>query len=703
MANPPLQPASDALARVPVQSLGGVGPRTAMRLEKLGIRSLQDLLFHLPLRYQDRTRLTPIGELRNGDQAVIEGEIVETTLHQGRRRSLLVSLRDTSGSLTLRFFHFTPSQQQLFTPGTPLRCYGDVRQGFRTLEMVHPECAPLHQERTFELEESLTPIYPTTEGLHQRTWRKLTDKALAVLARSHWGLRDLLPDELRQQHHLPGLVEALQTLHRPPPDTPPAQLSSGHHPARQRLAFEELLAHQVGLRLTRRQRRAHPAAIIQSSGQLAIQLEQSLPFPLTSAQQRVIGEIRHDLAQPHPMMRLAQGDVGAGKTLVAAMVALDVMEAGYQVALMVPTELLAEQHLRNFRQWLTPLDLRCAWLTSRHKGRERKALLGQLESGELPLLIGTHALFQHDVNFHRLGLVIVDEQHRFGVHQRMALRDKGAEGRAAPHQLIMTATPIPRTLAMSAYADLDLSTIDQLPPGRTPVTTVALSDQRRAEVIERVRAACRQGRQAYWVCTLIEESELLQAQAAEESYRQLAEQLPELRIGLAHGRLKSSEREQVMEAFKSAQLDLLVATTVIEVGVDVPNASLMIIENPERLGLAQLHQLRGRVGRGSQQSHCVLLYHPPLSYAGRQRLAIMRETNDGFLIAQKDLEIRGPGEVLGTRQTGEMQFRIADLLRDQALLPEIQNAAERLLQQRPEQAQALIRRWIGDNQRYVDA
>jgi ATP-dependent DNA helicase RecG len=515
-------------------------------------------------------------------------------------------------------------------------------------------------------------------------------------------LPEWLPDELLQRFRLPDLVAALTYLHRPPPDAPRESLLEGIHPAQQRLVFEELMAHQLSLRETRGRQKRLIATILKPTGVLTEALLSQLAFRLTDAQQRVLGEISDDLALNHPMLRLVQGDVGSGKTVVAALAALQSIEAGYQVALMAPTELLAEQHLRVFRQWFEPLGLAVSWLTGRHKGRVREQLLADLAEGQSSIVVGTHALFQEDVVFEKLGLVIIDEQHRFGVHQRMALRDKGVDEKV-PHQLIMTATPIPRTLAMTAYADLDLSIIDELPPGRAPVTTVAIPDSRRADVVERVRSACLEGRQAYWVCTLIEESEVLQCQAAEESRITLQEVLPELRIGLVHGRLKAAEKEAVMAAFKRGELDLLVATTVIEVGVDVPKASLMIIENPERLGLAQLHQLRGRVGRGAVESHCVLMYHPPLSQNAQQRLGVLRETSDGFLIAQKDLELRGPGEVLGTRQTGEMQFRIADLLRDQSLLDEVQAAAQLLLDQYPERVGPLVRRWIGDRQHYINA
>jgi ATP-dependent DNA helicase RecG len=526
---------------------------------------------------------------------------------------------------------------------------------------------------------------------------------LQLLEQDANGLREWLPQELLSKMQLTELGAAVRFLHRPPPDADQDLLLAGKHPAQKRLAFEELLAHQLGLRKLRSQLRKTKAPLLQGSGQLVQALLQQLPFQLTSAQQRVTQEISNDINQPHPMMRLIQGDVGSGKTVVAALAALQAVEAGYQVAIMAPTELLAEQHLLNLQAWLQPMRIEVAWLTSRHKGKPRQEILSSLADGKAQVIVGTHALFQDDVSYQRLGLVIIDEQHRFGVHQRMALRDKGAGGQLVPHQLIMTATPIPRTLAMTAYADLDLSIIDELPPGRKPVTTVVLPNSRRSEVVQRVESACQEGRQAYWVCTLIEESEALQCQAAEDSAAELEQALPELRVGLVHGRLKAADKESIMAKFKQGKLDLLVATTVIEVGVDVPNASLMVIENPERLGLAQLHQLRGRIGRGSAESHCVLMYHSPISENARERLAIMRETNDGFVIAQKDLELRGPGEVLGTRQTGEMQFRIADVMRDQPLLPQVQQAAELILQNYPESVEPLMQRWIADRERYIHA
>jgi len=692
-----------SLDTVPVTAMKGVGPRNAERLQKIGVSTVQDVLFHLPARYQDRTRVTPIGRLRPGEQAVIEAEVELADIRFGRRRSLLVRMSDGTGSITLRFFHFSGAQRSALVRGVRLRCYGEVRRGPSSLEMIHPEYQRLKESDDTGLEESLTPIYPTTEGMHQLTWRGMTEKALALLEQSPDGLPEWLPSELLSQMKLSDLSAAVRYLHRPPPDADQDLLLTGQHPAQRRLAFEELLAHQLGLRKLRRAQRRTLAPALVGDGVLVQGLIQQLPFSLTSAQQRVTQEIQHDLQQQHPMMRLIQGDVGSGKTVVAALAALQAVEAGYQVAMMAPTELLAEQHLFSFQTWLESLGVEVAWLTGRHKGKARTGILSTLSQGDARVVVGTHALFQDDVEYQKLGLVIIDEQHRFGVHQRMALRDKGVGGSLHPHQLIMTATPIPRTLSMTAYADLDLSVIDELPPGRKPVGTVALPDTRRPEVVERVLSACKQGRQAYWVCTLIEESEALQCQAAEDAAAELELALPELRVGLIHGRLKGPQKENIMARFKQGELDLLVATTVIEVGVDVPNASLMVIENPERLGLAQLHQLRGRIGRGTAESHCVLMYHAPLSQNAKKRLKVMRETNDGFEIAQKDLELRGPGEVLGTRQTGEMQFRIADLLRDQPILSQVQQAAELMLDRYPDSVEPLLRRWIADRARYIEA
>lgn len=683
-----------------ITTLKGVGPRNADRLSRIGVVSVQDLLFHLPLRYEDRTRVSPIGTLRPGDQGLVEVEIEHSEIRMGRRRSLLVSVADGSGSLLLRFFHFSAAQKAGLQRGARLRCYGEVRQGPVSLEIIHPEYKMVQDDGPQSVEQALTPIYPTTEGVHQLTWRALTDQALSLLQAEPSLLQEWLPQEVLQSNRLPPLVPALRLLHRPPPEVDMMALTTGNHPAQRRLAFEELVAHQVSLRRLRLAHRRVAAPPLCGNGRLRQRMLDGLPFALTGAQRRVGEEIAADLAADRPMLRLVQGDVGSGKTVVAALAALQVMESDHQVVLMAPTELLAEQHLRSFRDWFEPLGLETAWLTGRQKRAERKAVLEAVASGRARLVIGTHALFQADVVFKALGLAIVDEQHRFGVHQRLALREKGAADGRSPHQLIMTATPIPRSLAMTAYADLDLSVIDELPPGRTPVTTVAVPDSRRDEVIGRVRNACVAGRQAYWVCTLIEESEALQCQAAEDTAELLRESLGEISVGLVHGRMKAVEREAVMAAFKSGDTSLLVATTVIEVGVDVPNASLMIIENPERLGLAQLHQLRGRVGRGTAQSHCLLMYHAPLSEHAHERLAILRETSDGFKIARRDLELRGPGEVLGTRQTGDMQFRVADLVRHQSVLPEVQRAADLMLHRYAQAAEALEARWLGGSREY---
>ncbi len=684
---------------VPVTVLKGVGSRMAERLSRLRITTVEELLFHLPLRYQDRTRVIPLGALRPGMAVTVQGEIQYTELRFGRRRMLLCCISDGSGFLLLRFFHFSAAQKAALVRGKRLCCFGEVREGGSLPEMVHPEYRLL--ERTDEplpVEPYLTPIYRTTEGVHQQALRSLMVQALSLL--ENGDIQEWLPGEMREEFQLLSLQEALWFLHRPPPETSLERLEEGEHPARRRLAFEELLAHHLSLRKLRDTMQRHAAPRLQGAGKLSQAFLSRLPFSLTSAQQRVWEEIRQDLAQPRPMQRLVQGDVGSGKTVVAALAALQALECGLQAVVMAPTELLAEQHHLNFRQWLAPLGIEVAWLSGQLKAAEKKEVLVRLADGSIQLAVGTHALFQEEVVFHCLGLVIIDEQHRFGVHQRLALRDKGHHDGGYPHQLIMTATPIPRTLAMTAYADLDVSVIDELPPGRTPVTTVAVPDSRREEVIERVGKACREGRQAYWVCTLIEESEVLAAQAAEDTAALLAERLPEIAVGLIHGRMRPQEREPVMRAFKEGEIDLLVATTVIEVGVDVPNASLMIIENPERLGLAQLHQLRGRVGRGSRESSCVLMYHGVLSEAAHRRLAVLRESSDGFVIAQRDLELRGPGELLGTRQTGLMQFRIADLQRDQGLLIEVARAAAQILARYPQRVAPLVARWIGDRSQY---
>lgn len=685
-------------AGVPVTELKGVGTALALKLERLGIRTIQDLILHLPSRYQDRTRILPIGALRPGDEGVVEGTIRAADVVQGRRRSLLCRLQDGTGTLTLRFFHFNAAQKNSLKTGQRLLCFGEARPGPSGLEMVHPEYRSLKGEGPATLTESLTPVYPLTEGLTQNRIRSLITLALEWMERE--GLDDLLPDALRRRWQLPDLQHSIHYLHHPSVDADQTLLMEGKHPAQRRLAMEELLAHHLSLQKVRQQVRQQGAPSLRATGELSRPFLEQLPFSLTAAQLRVAREVARDLQKPTPMLRLVQGDVGSGKTVVAVLAALQAVENGLQAAVMAPTEILAEQHYLNFSQWLEPLGIQVAWLAGKVKGKAREARLASIRSGEAQVVVGTHALFQDEVSFADLGVVVIDEQHRFGVHQRLSLREKGRNGERSPHQLIMTATPIPRTLTMSAYADLDCSVIDELPPGRTPVQTVVIADSRREQVIERVRRACEEGRQAYWVCTLIEESEALQCQAAEVTAESLKEALPQLRIGLVHGRMKATEKAEVMARFKAAELDLLVATTVIEVGVDVPNASLMIIENPERLGLAQLHQLRGRVGRGDVESFCVLMYHAPLSKQGRERLAVMRETTDGFRIAEKDLELRGPGEVLGTRQTGMMQFRIADLQRDADLLPRIhQLAAE--LESLPALNESLIQRWLGSGEDYA--
>ncbi|WP_106476830.1 ATP-dependent DNA helicase RecG [Phytohalomonas tamaricis] len=678
-----------------ITELAGVGPALAEKLARLNIVSIADLLFHLPLRYQDRTHITPIAALRSGLESVVEGEVTAADVIKGKRLSLLVRIKDGSGIVSLRFFHFAPAQQKQFARGARVRFFGEARAGSTGLEFYHPEYRLLNDPDA-PVEETLTPIYPTTEGLAQPRLRGLILQALQRFEAHPDELPELIPEPLRVRFRLPGLDESLRFLHQPPPDAPLDMLADGHHPAQRRLALEELLAHQLSLRQIRERIREDSAPQLPAGTSLQTRFLAGLPFALTGAQHRVLSEIGRDVVSGVPMLRLVQGDVGSGKTVVAAMAALQAIAGDYQAAMMAPTELLAEQHFRSFKHWFEPLGIDVAWLSGKLKGKTRLDTKAAIADGRAQVIVGTHALFQQDVHFHRLGLAIIDEQHRFGVHQRLALREKGESAGITPHQLIMTATPIPRTLAMSAYADLDLSVIDELPPGRTPVKTVAVADERRGEVIERIRNACRDGRQAYWVCTLIEESEALQCQAAEATRDALVMALPEFQVGLVHGRMKSAEKATIMAAFKAGELDLLVATTVIEVGVDVPNASLMIIENPERLGLAQLHQLRGRVGRGRIESFCVLLYHPPLSEHSRERLAVMRETNDGFRIAEKDLELRGPGEVLGTRQTGLVGMKIADLERDRNLLEPVKALSTALLAQSPACVEPLIRRWLGD-------
>lgn len=682
--------------------LAGVGPAVAAKLAARGLLSLQDLWLQLPLRYEDRTALTRIQDLRNGVPAQVEGQVAGVERGMRRRPMLKVAIEDEGqGTLVLRFFHFRQQQVAQFAVGTRLRCFGTPKPGQLGLEIVHPSYQILGRHDDPALGQSLDPVYPTLEGMGPATMRKLIGQALDRLPDE--ATLELLPAGWLDGLSLPSLRAALLTVHRPPPDANLAALAAGTHPAQRRLALEELLAHHLSLRRQRMALQAHHAPPLAGPGRLAKALLKQLPFSLTGAQQRVFKQIREDLARPSPMLRLVQGDVGSGKTVVAALAAMLAVEQGKQVALAAPTELLAEQHLANLRGWLEPLGVQVAWLAGKVTGKARSKVLEQVASGHAQVVVGTHALMQDAVVFHDLALAIVDEQHRFGVHQRLALRDKGAGGHSVPHQLVMTATPIPRTLAMSEYADLDVSAIDELPPGRTPVQTVALNNDRRPELIERIALACQEGRQVYWVCTLIEENDELDATPAQATYESLQALLPGVRVGLVHGRLKASEKLATMFAFKAGQIDLLVATTVIEVGVDVPNASLMVIENAERLGLAQLHQLRGRVGRGSAVSRCVLLYQARLSAMARERLETMRQTNDGFVIAEKDLELRGPGELLGTRQTGLAGFRMADLVRDADLLPQVHALAERLLAEAPAVADRVVARWIGSAVRYASA
>ncbi len=691
-----------------ITALKGVGDKLADLLARLGIRSVQDLLFLLPQRYEDRTRVSPIGTLfsdsRAGGDVVVEGEVELAEIVFRPRRQLLARISDGTGTLTLRFFHFSRAQHEGLARGTRLRCFGEARRSSRGLEMVHPEYRFTDESVSARLAETLTPIYPATEGLQQGRLRGLTTQALMQLDRDGV-LEELLPESVRARHGFPELKAALRYAHRPPAEASLAELGAGMHPTQRRLAFEELLAHHLSLKQLRQQTDAKhaPPLVASVKARLVERFLVGLPWPLTAAQHRVAEQCFSDLAQPRPMMRLVQGDVGSGKTVVAALALLRAVEAGQQACLMAPTELLAEQHFRLLDDWFSPLGLTVEWLAGKQTARARATAEARIRSGNAEVVVGTHALFQAAVRFDRLGLVVIDEQHRFGVHQRLTLAEKGARDASFPHQLIMTATPIPRTLAMTAYADLDVSVIDELPPGRTPVQTVVIPETRRAEVVERVEHALTEGRQVYWVCPLISESEQIDCEAAEATHAALVEALPHRRVALIHGRLKARDKERTMAAFKRGELDLLVATTVIEVGVDVPNASVMIVENAERLGLAQLHQLRGRVGRGAAQSSCVLLYKSSLGPMARQRLACMRETNDGFEIARRDLELRGPGEVLGTRQTGLVGMHIADLVRDADLLPAVQQAAEEMLARHAAVIAPLVARWIGEAERYKRA
>ena len=688
------------LDAIPLTALSGVGVAVSAKLSRIGINNLQDLLFHLPIRYEDRTRITPIADLRPEQYATIEGIVQTCEVQFGRRPILTVSLSDGTSKVTLRFFNFNAGMKNSFQNGERVKAFGEVKRGRFMAEIHHPEYQIIRDNAPLILEENLTPIYSVTEGLKQTSLRKLTDQALELLEKIQ--IAEILPDEFNP--HPFSLKEAIRFLHRPPPDISCEMLEQGKHPAQQRLIFEELLAHNLAMQKVRLKTQQLFALPLLTKTDLKSVFLAQLPFQPTNAQKRVSADIEADLARDYPMMRLVQGDVGSGKTLVAALAALLAIDNDKQVALMAPTEILAEQHAENFRRWFAPLGIEVGWLSGKVKGKARQSELGRIKSNAVKMIVGTHALFQEEVEFADLALVIIDEQHRFGVHQRLMLREKGEKAGFHPHQLIMTATPIPRTLAMTVYADLDTSIIDELPPGRTPISTVVMSEERRAEIVGRVYHACTQEkRQAYWVCTLIDESEALEAQAAEATAEDLRKALPNLRIGLVHGRMKPIEKQEIMAAFKAAELDLLVATTVIEVGVDVPNASLMIIENAERLGLSQLHQLRGRVGRGSTASYCVLMYKPPLGKISQKRLQVLRDSQDGFIISEKDLEIRGPGEVLGTKQTGIAEFKVANLMRDRKMIPTVQHYARELLRKYPDIAENLIKRWLNNREIYSNA
>jgi ATP-dependent DNA helicase RecG len=680
-----------------LKCLRGVGPAVAERLAKLNIERPIDLLFLLPQRYEDRTCLTPLGATIPGMRTVVEGDIALTEVVFRRRRTLLVRIIDGTGQLTLRFFYFSRAQQTGLKQGAHVRCYGEVRKGPGGLEMIHPEYRVVDKNDKHSLEETLTPIYPTTEGLQQPRLRNLVNQAIDRFLPQ---VTDWIPQHCISAHGLPDLKSSILYMHRPPPDADLAALGAGIHACQRRLALEEMLAHHLSLRKIREQNRTRPAISLTGKHALRDQFLAALPFELTGDQRATLDDIDADLAGTHPMMRLVQGDVGCGKTVVAAAAALNAVAEGHQVAIMAPTELLGEQHRDSFAKWLTPLGITVAWLSGGLTRKAREQVYIAIGNGDAAVIIGTHALFQEGLDFHSLALVVVDEQHRFGVHQRLSLMEKGRHAAALPHQLVMTATPIPRTLAMTAYADLDTSVIRELPPGRQPIKTVALPEKRRAEIVMRARDACHAGQRAYWVCPLIEDSDNIESQAAESTHAMIAEALPDLSVGLVHGRMKSADKERAMHAFTTGKMQILVATSVIEVGVDVPEATLMIIENAERLGLSQLHQLRGRVGRGATASNCVLLYRPPLSAMAKRRIGVLRNTNDGFKVAQHDLELRGPGEVLGTRQTGLMQLRIADLIRDADLAPAVQKIATQLMDSEPTAVSALIRRWIGAGSRF---
>ncbi len=692
----PQKRSADPFAQ-PVHCLRGVGARIGERLDKLGVATVGDLLCLLPLRYEDRTRVLSIGAVRPGHKVLIQGKLELAEVALRRRRSLLCRIADRTGSMTLRFFHFSKQQEQQLVRGVWLRCFGEVRAGPTGLEMVHPEYRLIESENV-AVEASLTPVYPTTEGLHQQRIRQLMNQALALMETA--AVQDHLGPWLDASWS--PMAVALQHLHRPPAGVDIAAFLEGTSKWHKRLALEELIAYRLSLKAAHSQHGNGVAPQLGESHQVLGRLYAGLSFKLTGAQQRVIGEILADLKRPQPMHRLVQGDVGCGKTIVAAAAAAIVAANGKQVAIMAPTELLAEQHYANFTAWFEPLHIDVALLTGSQKVSERTKVRQRLAGGEIKIVVGTHALFQEGVDFAALALVVIDEQHRFGVEQRLQLWQKGATSGVVPHQLIMTATPIPRTLAMTAYADLDCSTVDEMPPGRTPVKTVVMQERRRADLVARIVAHCQSGQQAYWVCPLIDESEVIDSSAAAELERELSEALPGQMTGLVHGRMRPAEKDAVMRDFKAGKIDVLVATTVIEVGVDVPNATLMIVENAERMGLSQLHQLRGRVGRGAKASSCVLLYKPPLGEVAKHRLEVMRSTNDGFKIAENDLRLRGAGEMLGTKQTGAMRFRVADLLRDADLLNAVVRLSDKLLTDEPAVAKLLVDRWSSGGREYVN-
>ncbi|RUR08813.1 ATP-dependent DNA helicase RecG [Legionella sp. km772] len=682
------------------ESLTGVGPALAAKLMKCGLHTIQDLLFHLPYRYQDRTRITPIHDLRPNDWAVIAGRVCKTEVKYGKRMMLYCYVEDATGIIKLRFFHFNKQQIAALNNSHGIHVFGEIREFNNLFEMIHPEYQILKENEPFQVQETLTPIYPLTQGLTQTRLRQIINSALSYSTKELHEL-EWMTEECLKHYGFCNLIEAIHLLHNPPPDVSIQSLETGSHPAFKRLVFDELLAQRLSMHYARKKRNQLCAPSFPVENKLHQEFLDALPFSLTNAQRRVVEEIANDLKQNKPMLRLVQGDVGAGKTVVAALAALQAIAHGYQVAFMAPTDLLSEQHANNLTYWLDPLNIKVCRLSGKMKTSERKATLAALKENSCQLIIGTHALFQDEVNFAHLGLIIIDEQHRFGVEQRLLLQQKGQMAQQTPHQLLMTATPIPRTLSMSHFAHLDLSIIDELPPGRTPITTAVINQDKRELIIERLQAAIAEGKQAYWVCTLIEESEKLQCMAAIDTAQTLQEQLIGARVGLVHGRMKALEKEATMAAFKNGELDLLVATTVIEVGVDVPNASLMIIENAERLGLSQLHQLRGRVGRGTAQSHCLLIYQAPLSQTSTERLKIMRSTNDGFIISEKDLELRGAGEVLGTKQTGYKQFKLAELPRDKELLTLLAPISKQLVQENPQLAHTITQRWLGNFEHFL--